>query len=42
MRKLVLILIGFIAVATFIRTFDKRSVISAEDMVEPPAVTSNE
>jgi hypothetical protein len=42
MRKLVLILIGFIAAATFIRAFDKGFVISTEDMVEPPAVTSTE
>jgi signal peptidase I len=40
MRKLVLILIGFIAVAFFIRTFDKVAVISAEDMT--PTVTTNE
>jgi hypothetical protein len=42
MRKLALILINFIAVATFIRTFDKKVVVSADDMVKPPVVASND
>jgi hypothetical protein len=42
MRKLVLILIGFIAATTFIRAFDKGVVISADDIAETFVVTSNE
>jgi hypothetical protein len=41
MRKLVLILIGFIAVATFIRAFDKNTVVSAENIAGQTAITDN-